>query len=122
MPYRRSTPAGRVRERQQARGALNNPFFELPAPDPEPDPAPAPARKPAITIEVIRSTPTKWGYCRACHARIEWVETVRGRRMPIDWPLIALDVREGDGRTLTRIDAAQSHFVTCPAAEEFRQR
>lgn len=77
--------------------------------------------KPAIVIEVIRSNPTKWGYCRGCHARVEWVTTIRGRHMPIDWPVIALDVRDEGTRTITRIDAAQSHFVTCPQADTFRR-
>ena len=77
----------------------------------------------AITMNVIRSGPVKWGYCRACNARIEWVKTEKGRLMPVDWPLHPLrELERHDGTFVTQIDARQSHFVTCPNAEEFRRK
>ena len=80
-------------------------------------------RPTTLTIDVIRSEPIKWGYCRGCQARVEWVTTVKGRHMPIDWPLTPLVVSERlDGSFVTRIDAAQSHFVTCPEADSFRKK
>lgn len=76
----------------------------------------------ANSIDVIRELPIKWGYCRACMARIEWVTTVAKRkRMPIDWPLVPLDTFEGPrGEQITTVDTKQSHFATCPYADEFR--
>jgi hypothetical protein len=76
-----------------------------------------------VVVEVLRTNPVKWGYCRACHARIEWVTTVaKHKRLPVDWPLIALDVHErNDGTRVVAIDVKQSHFVTCPNADQFRK-
>ena len=76
-----------------------------------------------ITVKVIRSGPVKWGYCRACNARIEWVKTEKGRLMPVEWPLHPLrEFERRDGTFVTEIDARQSHFVTCPNADEFRRK
>ena len=59
-----------------------------------------------ITVKVIRSGPVKWGYCRACNARIEWVKTEKGRLMPVDWPLHPLrEFERRDGTFITEIDA-----------------
>ena len=78
---------------------------------------------PAVVLRVVRSDPPKWGYCRGCRARVEWVTTEKGKHMPIDWPLhpIAMFARH-DGTFVTQIDAKQSHFVTCPEADTFRKK
>ena len=74
-------------------------------------------------ITVTRSSPIKWGYCRSCNARIEWVETEKGKHMPVDWPLRVLSEHQTSiGRMVTVIDGAQSHFVTCPDAAKYRKR
>jgi hypothetical protein len=76
-----------------------------------------------LTIGVIRSNPPKWGYCRACRARIEWVTTLKGRAMPVTSPLSAVDVSEReDGTAISHIPLEQSHFATCPAANDFRKQ
>ena len=77
---------------------------------------------PAITIAVLRDPSGHVSACRACRRAIEWVTTVKGRKMPVDHPLTALRVTERtDGTFVTHIDAAQSHFVTCPDADAFRR-
>lgn len=64
--------------------------------------------------------------CRSCGARIEFVRTIKGNRIPLDLTsgpkanLVINDaglveyVKAGEG---TRI----SHFVTCPDAARFRR-
>jgi hypothetical protein len=43
--------------------------------------------------------------------------------MPVDWPLHPLATHEDlTGQLWVDIDAAQSHFVTCPQADTFRRR
>ena len=42
------------------------------------------------------------GKCRGCGAAIVWVKTAKGKNMPVD----------ADG---------QSHFATCPKAQDFRR-
>lgn len=79
----------------------------------------------AITIDVIRDCPPSVGRCKSCDRRIEWVTTTaRQRKMPVDAPmLIERVVAElTGGRTRVTIDAAHSHFVTCPDADRFRRR
>jgi hypothetical protein len=78
---------------------------------------------PPATIAVQRALPIKWGYCRGCNARVEWVRTQNGKHMPVDWPLHPLATHEDlTGQLWVDIDAAQSHFVTCPQADTFRRR
>lgn len=75
------------------------------------------------SIEVIRARPPAIGVCRGCGQRIEWVTTIKGHRMPIDVPVVPLDVTEhANGATITRVESGASHFATCPAADTFRKR
>lgn len=65
--------------------------------------------------------------CRACGARIEFLRTIKGRRVPLDLTsgpkanLVVNDeglveyVKAGEG---TRI----SHWATCPDADRFRRQ
>src|SRR5262245_39273779 len=76
------------------------------------------------TIEVIRLHPPELGTCRApdCHRAIEWVVTMKGRRMPVDHPLrVEREHLRDDGTLITIIESASSHFVTCPAASTFQR-
>jgi len=47
-----------------------------------------------------------WATCRGCNAKIGWVETPRGKFIPID--------PEKDGKI-------EVHWTTCPAAGKFRK-
>jgi hypothetical protein len=74
-----------------------------------------------ITIDVRRGAPPAIGRCRSCQRLIEWVQTPRGARMPIDVPLIIeREFERHDGVTMTTVDTARSHFATCPQAKAWR--
>lgn len=75
-------------------------------------------------INVIRSYPPELGRCRhvKCRRIVEWVLTTKGKRMPVDAPLVAERVVEQlVGPPVTVIDGGRSHFATCPYAHVFRQ-
>lgn len=75
--------------------------------------------------------------CRSCNAKIIWAKTENGKRIPLDAePVLALNVDPGlfvlqpvagymNARTLPREDgrlvARQSHFATCPNADQHRR-
>lgn len=52
------------------------------------------------------------GTCRACGARIAWVETAMGKKMPLD---LATERFEGHAYWY------ESHFARCPKADSFRR-
>lgn len=66
------------------------------------------------------------GECRSCGAEVIWVETEKGRRMPVDAEsteggnIVLVDgvakyVKAGEGTHV-------SHFVTCPNAKSHRRK
>lgn len=113
-------PRSPIRQRQQARAALNRPDLSMFRDDP---PEAIPSSAPLPTIEIIRTTPPSFGSCRACYRSIEWVRTLAGRLMPVDRPLLPIRLHERqDGTMLTVIESRQSHFATCPAADRFRKK
>lgn len=76
--------------------------------------------------------------CRSCGAPVRWVETERGKPMPIDVDPVAngnivvrlSDVRRGEvavvigpleALSLTTEARYVSHFATCPQAETWRR-
>lgn len=64
------------------------------------DPPPAADRK-RVTFAVPPSAPVK--ACRSCGAKIVWIVTTAGRRMPLDVP------------------SGESHFATCPDHRTWRR-
>lgn len=68
------------------------------------------------------------GQCRSCYARVEWVRTESGRRMPVEeteggnirldkdllGERVAVMVPEGEGTHV-------SHFARCPQSKEWRR-
>lgn len=65
---------------------------------------------------------TRQAQCGSCQAPIYWIETARGKRMPVD-----CDV-DGGRRPFTGVPGdgerdgrGVSHFATCPNAEEHRR-
>lgn len=69
------------------------------------------------------------GTCRSCSAPIEWAETIRGKRMPFDPPIVSVRsqgsvLAEGDGRVVEDVDTSitSSHFVTCPQGKDWSRR
>jgi len=69
-----------------------------------------------LYYEVPADTPVK--ICDGCPARIYWITTPKGKRMPID-------VYAGEGcevPTPERPGRGVPHWATCPAADRFRKR
>lgn len=75
--------------------------------------------------------------CKACGARIVWINTSAGKMMPCDAkpipyvedPAGSLMIVTKDGRVVrAKADAISdefgyiSHFATCPAANDFRRK
>lgn len=75
--------------------------------------------------------------CKACGAKIVWINTAAGKMMPCDANPIpykedpdgSLMIVTGDGRVVkAKADAVSdevgyiSHFATCPASNDFRRR
>lgn len=75
--------------------------------------------------------------CRSCGAAIRWVQTINGRRMPMDVEPAAdgnvwlTGIKNGTPQVLVALTADavpanvpvryHSHFVTCPQADEWRR-
>lgn len=65
--------------------------------------------------------------CRSCHAPIVWAEFRKsGKRMPFDAPLVVISAHSAETPTGTRmvevVDLAQSHFASCPNADQHRRK
>jgi hypothetical protein len=65
------------------------------------------------------------GRCRSCDASIIWVETIAGKRMPLDPPWRPIQTgMHVKGRAIVEINTAvtTTHFATCPYADRHRKR
>ena len=71
--------------------------------------------------------------CRSCHQPIVWVETTKGRRMPVDpEPVYAGNIVLRDREHLPPLELYRkpdegtkryiSHFVTCPQRDKWRRK
>lgn len=60
--------------------------------------------------------------CRGCGAAIDWYETLNGRRMPMNRDAVPRksETESETWRVIAFFDAADSHWATCPAADDFR--
>jgi hypothetical protein len=56
--------------------------------------------------------------CKACQAEITWCITKNGKKMPLDKPFKAVQVKEGVGEI---VDVCMPHWSTCPGADGFRK-
>jgi len=63
----------------------------------------------------IKTGERNLGTCRSCGATIEWAELVSGARHPFNSPLHPV----GGTDVTLEVDAAQSHFATCPDAKKW---
>ena len=60
--------------------------------------------------------------CKGCGAEIYWIETMLGKKMPVDTPeltIMARDMLVSDNFRLVK--GYESHFATCPKAKMFRK-
>lgn len=79
--------------------------------------------------------------CKGCGAKIKWIRTIGGKKMPVDPEAVFVTAREGSERFVTdegavisgrlaRLDEVGSrtplayvpHWKTCPNAADFRQK
>jgi ketosteroid isomerase-like protein len=58
--------------------------------------------------------------CKSCSAEIIWIKTKAGKSAPIDAKAIKVFVKSGDGWILEV--GHQSHFATCPNADQHRKK
>jgi hypothetical protein len=55
--------------------------------------------------------------CAGCGAEIKWVKTKAGKRMPVNVELKTIVTEDGEV-----VRGYESHFATCPKADDFRKR
>ena len=53
--------------------------------------------------------------CRSCNARIIFLDTASGKKMPVEADTVEPDDEQFDG------DRHESHFAKCPAANQHRR-
>ncbi len=58
--------------------------------------------------------------CKGCRAEILWIETATGKLMPIDVKPKKVFRRNERGHWVL-IEGYESHFATCPKADQFRK-
>jgi hypothetical protein len=64
------------------------------------------------------------GICRGCGARMEWFETLTGKRMPMNAGAVPRksETHEETRRVVAFFAADDSHFTTCPDRAQFSHR
>jgi hypothetical protein len=64
------------------------------------------------------------GSCRGCEARIEWFETLTGRRMPMNAGAVPRKSEtDPESRRVVAFYASEdSHFATCPERSQFSHK
>jgi len=77
--------------------------------------------EPCTLVNVIRSIPPSYGVCRAqaCRKNIEWVTTLKGKKVPLTLPVTIKRVFEKtDGVLVSVVDFADIHWSTCTESRE----
>jgi hypothetical protein len=72
-------------------------------------------------IAVIRSTPPAYGVCRAetCRKNVEWVTTLKGKKVPLTLPVLIQRVYERtDGTFVSVVDFSAVHWSTCAESRD----
>ena len=67
--------------------------------------------------------------CKGCNAEIEWFETMRGKKVPVDakpenrYVLRPQVNQRGDtyGHVVELVNTYMPHHATCPEVEKFRK-
>jgi len=57
-----------------------------------------------------------------CGQEIIWIKTAAGRNHPINAKASKLWVKDEDSMAYSLADCHESHFTTCPNADEFRKK
>jgi hypothetical protein len=72
-------------------------------------------------VNVYDETPGR-GTCRSCGAKVDWYETTGGRKVPINANEVPVRSQTmEDGRVSITFLGEQSHFATCPQANQWRR-
>lgn len=58
--------------------------------------------------------------CRYCPAKIRWVSTVKGKRMPVETEAQAFLMTDGEGRFKV-VRGWAPHWPNCPGAKKARK-
>jgi hypothetical protein len=58
------------------------------------------------------------GVCRGCHKPIVWMETLNGKRMPMNGEAIPREIRDG----VEVYAAGDAHWASCSEREMFDRR
>lgn len=62
------------------------------------------------------------GRCRGCEAKIDWFETPAGKRMPMNRGAVPRkSEKDSQWRLVSYYAAADAHWATCPAREQFKR-
>ena len=72
--------------------------------------------EPCTLVGVIRTSPPSYGVCRAkdCRKNLEWVTTLKGKKIPLSLPVKIERVYErNDGTMVTVVDFGNVHWATC---------
>ena len=56
--------------------------------------------------------------CKGCGAKINWIQTAKGKMTPVDQKEITIYVTG----TQTLVKGHQSHWATCPKAADFKRK
>jgi Fe-S cluster assembly scaffold protein SufB len=61
------------------------------------------------------------GVCRGCEARMDWYDTLNGKKMPMNAGAVPLksENEAGTGRVIAFFAAEDSHWNTCPERKQF---
>jgi hypothetical protein len=74
-------------------------------------------------IRLYEDSRSVGGRCRGCGAAIDWYETRRGKKMPMNAGAVprksALDPETN--RVIAFFSAEDAHWKSCPAAEDFKR-
>lgn len=76
------------------------------------------------TLIRLFEDPHNSGECRGCQARIDWFETLSGKRMPMNAGAVPRK-SENDpatNRVVAFFSAADSHWNTCPERQQFGRK
>lgn len=76
------------------------------------------------TLVRMFEDPKESGTCRDCDAPIEFYETLKGKRMPMNAGAVPRRSEKDPAtwRVIAFFSSADSHFATCPKRAEFSRK
>ena len=79
---------------------------------------------PETLIRVLDNRRPQRARCRGCEADIEWFETLRGKKMPMNASAVPRKSEHDPdtGRLILHFAAADAHWQSCPEKSQFHRR